>query len=564
MKSALKTRTRTVWIMGVLGMLCLVVAILLRPKPPPASPAPSSAVGKAAPSGRPLRITGQNSLRGRVNSQFALLSLPSAISSTGTGAFNDRALIEVCLADAATKLPISTGRIAIKEEHSRQILSDGELGGRNCVLIQADPGRYTLQVGASGYMAVEESLAVNTNHDRLRKVFSLGRSFLMRGIVRNLAGQPQPDVYISLFQDSYHVTVRSGTGGRFEAEFSSPEIQKIYAFKPPHPIVIMGPIVIRESKEPNLEITLPADSVVVRISGTVSDDLRHPVADAQVTLLASYTQHVPDAKHDAVLQGLQQISDKSDAKGRYLLEALPQNEGLLTVSGAKGCDLSTESITLLENAVKNIHLKCHPTFSVGVQDDGTGIFADSIIVAESPDGESAIVPTQEKARYVARTYPFRIFAWSRWPGQQAYGITKSEWIKSYRESILLVPGQAHVEGTVRLESGEPVQSFSVRVHLSESSGNITFPFTSEDGSFRLKCLPPGVMTLEVMGQITGEDGELVLMSFSQELTLVEGQTAFLAAILKRRATATCGLKDGRPIPVSRSSLDNTLSSSMLK
>jgi hypothetical protein len=524
---------------GVLGFLGLVGAIRYLATFRSVPTLPSSRVEGIRPPEPARRGSRQEDPALHTNLPSVVFSIPSFVSEVGDGTNSPRASIEVCLIDAATRLPVNTGRIGVKEDHSRQTLGDYDLGGQSCAVIQIDPGIYALQVGADGYQSVEQTLTIGSNLDHIRKVFSLFRNYLVRGIVRNSNGLPQPDACISLFQETYHVTVRSGAGGRFETELFTPEIQKIYAFKPPNPIATLGPVVIGESRDPNLVITLPEDSRTFKVSGTVFDDLDRPVEGALVTLLATAMHHVPDKVHDAALQGLQQMSARSDAKGRYSLEALPQSEAFLTIAGAKGCEPATESVVLERNVVKDVRLLCHPTFKVSVQDQGGNGFADSVIVAETAEGESAIVPTAEKGRYFAREYPFRIIAWNRWPDQDAYGVARSEWIQSYRESIFLVLGNARVDGIVIAGSGEPVRNFIIRLRLPDAPfANVTFPYASEIGSFNLKHLPPGLLTLEVIGEITGTDGERVRVSFTQELTLVEGQTAFLSAILKRPGNGT--------------------------
>ncbi len=528
------SKLRYLYAMGALGILCLVGSIWLITNRQPASVVPASGIGVGKTQKLPHQIRKPQNTPARPNVPLVVLPIRSGIPGAGASLTPERPSMEVCLVDAATKLPVISGRISIREGHSGQALGEYEFNHQNCVLFRIDPGSYLFQAGGDGYLGVEQSMTVNSNDDGTRKVFSLLKRVLVHGIVRNSAGRPQPGACVSLFQETYHVTVRSDAGGHFEVELSSPEIQRVYAFRPPHPIAIMGPAVIRESKNPNLEITLPEDSVMVNISGTVSDDIGRPVEGAEVTVIPTSTHHVPDKKQDATLQGLQQTSARSDAQGRFSLEALPQNQAQLTVAGVKGCEVAGESIVLKEDVVRDIRLKCHPTFNVFVEKEDGSTVADAVIVAESPEGDPAILPTPEEGRYFARAYPFRIFAWTRWPSQDGYGITRSEWIKSYRDPVRLVLGHARVDGVVRDMSGSPVRSFSVRVIMADTvSRNISFPFKSEDGSFSLKYLPPGTATLQVKAEVTLPDGTRTPASFSEEVMLVGGQSVFLPAVLIR-------------------------------
>ncbi len=514
-----------------LGILCTVGLIpFLVNRQPPASVLPSIPDdGKAQVLPHPARKSQYTA----IGQDIPIVALPIPRGNSGAAITPERSSLQICLLDAMTGMPVTAGRIAIREEQSGQTLGEYELGSLNCIQFQIDPGKYLFQAGGEGYMAVEQSISINPQDYRTRRVFSLFRRVLVRGIVRDSAGRPQAGALVSLFQETYHVTVKSNAAGRFEAELSNPEIQKIYAFRPPHPIVSLGPVVINGSANPNLEITLPQDSRVVRISGTVFDDLGHPAEDAEAILIPSFTYHVADKQHDAILQGLQQVSAKTDAYGRFSLEALPQSDALLTVSGVKGCELASDSVVLKGNIVRDIHLRCHPTFSVSVEKEDGSQVPDAVIVGESQDGEQAIMPVQEKGRYFAVTYPFRIFAWAFRQGQDGYGVTRSEWIKSYRDSIRLVLGNARVDGSVRNPSGEPIRHFSVRL-LTEyaSSAVVSFPFITEDGSFSLKYLPPGRVTLEVVAEVAGPDGTRVRLSFSGDLVLIEGQPAFFPAVLK--------------------------------
>ncbi len=515
-----------------LGLICAFVLIWFARKP-------TSVVGhrpeNPSQAARPLplipsRIAGDLSPRSRT----PIVALPAVtrISEMDSSAAYSRATIEVCPVDAASRQPVTSARTEIKEEHSGLVLSQYDFAGQSCTVFQIDPGRYALQAGGTGYLNCEQTFIIRSNRDHIRRIVPLISGYHLHGIVRNASGRPQADAYVTVFQRGYNSTVQSDAGGHFEEDLANPHIDMIYAFKPSQPVAALGPVVLSEAGNQRIEIALPEAARTVKISGVVTDDQGRAIANADVRLIPASTPHVADRGHDAVLQGLQHVSAKTDARGRFSLEARSQNNGLLQIDG-NGCESATDSMDLTDDVEKPVRLNCHPTFSVVVQDEGGIEVQDLMIDATATDGLPAIRPTAEKGRYFASSYPFKIFAWTLWQGPSDYGVTESRTIEEYQDPVRLVLGKARLDGEVIDENGEPVRQFSVRLQIAVSNHHsMAFPFSSEDGTFSLKHLPAGTVDIEVVAQVLDSDGRPRPVAFAKEVDLVDGQTFFLTAVTK--------------------------------
>jgi len=474
---------------------------------------------------------------GPENSSTRTIVFPFHSGRSFTGARQidpGRALLQICAVDAATKLPVTSGRVAVQREASGSAALDEEFAGNGCVLLEVDPAVYTLRFECLGYLSVVASVKVTSNPNAVSTTIQLVRAIGLRGMVRNAGGLPQPGAFVYLVQKDSTSTIRSGVGGGFEIQLLTPDIEKIYAFRPPHPIAEMGPVTIGKTSTGYLEITLPQDATVVRLTGRVLDDRGKPVEGASVGMSTLPAYHVADKRHNAAIHGLEYISGKSDADGRFSLEVLPQPEAVLLVGGAKGCEPASESLSLTKDIAKDIHLRCHPTFQVNVQDADGSMIDGALVATESRSDRQAVYATIERSKYFAVEYPFRIYAWTPSTNEQGVGVTKSEWIEDYREKIVLVLGQGRMDGCVTDETGAPIKDFGIRLHQAGAdSYNVAFHLSSEDGSFSLKHLPPGRVSIEVLGQLAGLADDRVLGTFTQEITVVEGQTAYVHAVIRR-------------------------------
>jgi hypothetical protein len=442
------------------------------------------------------------------------------------------ATIEICLVDGLTRLPVAAGRVIVDEKLSGATLIDLELAGSGCVSFDADPGRFLMHASSPGYVGVVQSLDLNSNQDHVSQSIGLLPARVLRGMVRNASGEPQAGASVVLVAQGYRKIVHSGIDGGFEIQQFSNEIDKIYAFKPPHPVAEIGPLSVGKTDQPFIEITLPREAPVFKITARVFDDQDRPARGALLRILSMNGFHVADKQDDLVIQAEQGVSGISDAEGRCTLEVLPQNDAILQVAGVAGCESANESLNVTGNVARDVHLKCHSTFSVKVLDAGGRAIEGANLVAETRSGTEALRATSERDRYYALEYPFRIYARTSSVGGADAGVTKDVWIAKYQEEIRLVLGQGRLDGLVMDEAGEPVRSFQVRVHQSgENSFDAVFPFLSEDGSFSLHHLPAGRVSVEVIGEST-LSGTALVASYAEDVIVADGQSTYVRAVIK--------------------------------
>jgi hypothetical protein len=454
----------------------------------------------------------------------ALVKTKSALSAHAT--------IEICLIDEMTRLPIAAGQVILDERLSGATLLDREFAGSGCVLFDADPGKYLMRLASPGYIGVVESLDFNSNQDHVSKSIALARARVLRGMVRNAAGEPEAGASVVVVARGYRKTIHSGADGGFEIQLFSNEIEKIYAFKPPHPVAEIGPVSIGETNQSFIEITLPREAPAFKVTARVFDDQARPVRGALVRILAMAGFHVTDKQDDLLIQAEQGVFGISDTDGRCTLEVLPQHDAVLQVAGVAGCEPANESLNVTGNVAKDVHLKCHPTFNVKVLDAGGRALEGASVVAETRSGTEALYATAEKGRYYVLEYPFRIYARTGSVGVADAGVTKDVWITKYQEEIRLVLGDGRLDGLVMDEAGAPIRNFKVSVVQSgENSYNADFPFLSEDGSFSLHHLPAGRVSVEVIGKSTGSGSGLVA-SYTENVILADGQSTYVRAVIK--------------------------------
>jgi hypothetical protein len=444
-----------------------------------------------------------------------------------------KVVLEVRFVDEISKHPITPGRVIVEPFYGPNL--DVDLNNDGAALIEAEPGSYTLRSSCPGYIDWSDDVEVPSRPGYIEKTVELGRLILVRGIVRNAKRQPQAGANITFFQDGSSSTINSGSGGRFETILVAHDIQKLYAFKPPHPIAEMGPITLDEAHNPYLEITLPPEAAVVRLSGRILDDQGKPVAGAAVSVRPEHLYDVSNDRHDIIIR-MAQISYyinsiKSDSEGHFSLEILPQRNVPLRVN-ARNLEGYSETLDLTKDVEKSIYLKRHPMFRVTVQDADGRQVSGMDVIGESPDGRNVVSSTSEVGKYFATAYPFRIFADGI---KKNLGISTSQWVGTYRGEIVLVLGQGHLAGRVIDESGNPVRFLTITVKTAgdnsyhRSSG---FDFYSEDGSFELQNIIPGKASISISaGSPRLRES---LEPFEQDLLVEEGRTAHLRAVLNRK------------------------------
>lgn len=104
--------------------------------------------------------------------------------------------------------------------------------------------------------------------------------------------------------------------------------------------------------------------------------------------------------------------------------------------------------------------------------------------------------------------------------------------------VIVQDGSARgIDHAMMDEVGVPIKNFTIRLHKTDvDSYSVWFPFVSDDGSFSLKHIPTGKVSIEVAADLMHSDKARTVASFTQDAMVVEGQTTFLLAVLKRQGS----------------------------
>ncbi len=448
-------------------------------------------------------------------------------------ASSERPTLEICLVDATTASRITRGQLSVEPKSSGASELYREFGASGCVSLALDPGEYGLRLSSPGYIAVEQSVDLDSDQDHVSETLPLSREYVIRGLVRNASGQPQPDANVILVQKEFRKILRTGPAGTFEVRLISPEIDKVYAFRPANPIAEVGPISIAGAVESRLIIvTLPRDAPTVNVRARIVDDRGLPVQGAGLRLLMSTAFHAADKEDDAAIAAAQEVAGTSDANGTCNLPVPPDRDTVLQVSGSRGCEPTSEVINVAKDTVRDINLKCHRTFHVIVQDADGRAIEGARLVSETQSGAPAIYSAGRDGEYYALAYPFSIYAVTPPSSAGDEGLSRSVWIREYQAEVRLVLGDGVLEGRVTDTQGAPVRTFTVRLYQAGSdSYNVSFRFSSLDGSFTLKHVPPGNATIEVIGAIPDGGGNFVAGHFTQDIQVAEGQSACVRVVV---------------------------------
>jgi hypothetical protein len=169
-----------------------------------------------------------------------------------TGSARDNAYLEVCIIDAKTKEAIRLGRVTVSKEPTNSVIFADSVDQNGCAGMTLDPGRYIINYQVPGYHVGNNSLEIESNLDRVKKITELYRSLTVRGIVKSASLQPQPDAIV-LFgkptgSSSFYFlgTSNTNSSGEFSTELTSQlppgyDGISVYASKPPHGIAQLGP-----------------------------------------------------------------------------------------------------------------------------------------------------------------------------------------------------------------------------------------------------------------------------------------------------------------------------------
>lgn len=441
-------------------------------------------------------------------------------------------LIEVDYIDEVTKRPVTSGTITIEPFYGPDL--NVELDGEGRVFLEADPGDYYLRSSCPGYYKTMEKIVASMTPGNVLKIVRLSKSIHLRGMVRNADGNAQPDAYIVMVQGQDSNMARSGSNGLFEVELPAQNIDRIYAFRPPHPIAELGPLTFSETQNPFVEITLPKDSKTVKLTGRIWDDQKQPVEDAVIecrTTSVYRERDLPirvlmaeDSSHETI---------RSDSAGRFMIEFLPERKVTLSVH-AQDLESYSEVLDVLRDTQLEIRLKSVPRFKVRVQDiDGHQVSGLGIL-AYSPDsnGRSVLNYSSEKGYYTATSYPFTIFATGL---NTNLGTTASAWIGGFNDEITLTLGQAQIAGRAVDEAGNPIRFIRVDLMLTRTDSYRCggwLEFYSSDGSFLIKHLVQGEASLSISPGFSEQ--RKILDEFQQSVIVGDGRTTFVSAVLKSK------------------------------
>ncbi|MBZ5496279.1 MAG: carboxypeptidase-like regulatory domain-containing protein [Acidobacteriia bacterium] len=441
-----------------------------------------------------------------------------------------KALVEIDYVDGLTNRPVTSGTITIEPFYGPDLTA--ELNDEGKIFFEAEPGDYYLRSSCPEYYKKMENIAVPQASGNIQKIIRLSRSVFLRGIVKNADGKAQPEACITIVAGGESCISRSGNNGIFEAQLPAHNIDKIYAFRPPHAIAELGPLTLSESHNPFLEITLPEDYETVRLTGKVLDDQNRPVEDAWVELRAksSYREQRP---HILISMAERSYYDsiRTDAAGRFSVELLPQREVALTVR-AENLEYYSETLDVLNDVHRDIRLKRDPLFKVKVQDIDGHLVSGLGVTAIAPSGRAVHFYSSEKGVYFASSYPFVIFAAGL---NNNLGTTASAWIGSYRDEITLTLGQAQIAGRAMDEAGNPVKFIRVDFLLARADSyhcGGPMEFYSQDGSFVIRNLVAGKASLTITPGFSEQ--RKGLNEFQQDVAVTEGRTTFVPVIFKAK------------------------------
>ena len=446
-----------------------------------------------------------------------------------------RAIVEFCYVDQDTQRPVTSGRLTIRAEQLELPVFDAAVGGDGCNLLEMDPGKYRVRVDCSGYSKRDESIEILSQLDRVKKTILLSKTIKVRGIVRNSRGQPQAGANIEFIQEGFRASAQSGLRGEFEALLQIQPIKKLFAYRPPHPAAELGPILIQETNNPYLEITLPKDAPALILRGKVFDDQGRPMEGAAIEVHTNAGYSITEKEYAWMEPWLQHQVTHSNAEGVFSLELPKPCKAWLTVL-ADNLESYRETLEISKDLDKNVYLTRHRLFDVKVRDvEGNDIQGISVM-GLSPDGTEVLQAAKENGKYYSTEYPFTIFGRGI---MNNLGFTKVEWIDKYRDEIVLTLGQCAVQGRATDEMGNPIKAFSVGITYSNNEsyksyllfrGEFPNTFYSEDGQFVLKNLLPGRASILITASSALGDWE----PFMQEVIVTEGRAGIIRAVMKRK------------------------------
>lgn len=534
-------------LLSLFGLICLVVLVWLNRQNIRSIAEPSAEYkvpqvekqtgGKAAP----VRVLA--GLQESAGSPATVISVPavdSGLASLRSGGsytkesakISNRATMELWVVDKKTQQPAPSCRlICFTEEPSASPAFDGGIGPEGYLLLEILAGKYTLSVQCPGYFKWESPVQVQSNQEHIKKTVLLSKATVVHGLTKNAKGQPLRGANLVAYQGQALFRAESGTDGMFEIQVLPQAIDMIWAVKPPHPIASMGPIPIEESARNYVELALSEDLPVRKLSGRVLDHKGQPVQGAAVTV-DTPSKISPQNMGGFWMAGRWLYpSAQTDAAGRFFLEVLPEPKARMEVS-AEDFEPHVERLDTTRHIEKDIYLKRPKVFRVTVLDAGGRPLEGMTVVGVDDQDDLLLQPTSRDGIYFSTKYPFRIYAED--VGRNR-GITRSRWIDSHQEEIVLFLAREQISGTVTDESGKPLTNFAVKFYAIENASyapTAAYWCKAPDGAFTLKNLPSGRATVAIL-TLPDEHASMARREAEQVIIVEEGRTAEVRFVLKR-------------------------------
>lgn len=445
-----------------------------------------------------------------------------------------KSIMEIRFIDEVTRDPVISGKIKIEPFWGPDI--EVPLNDDGAITLAADPGEYTLRSTCKGFLDWRDDFDVPEGQARLERTVPLARLLKVHGIVNKANGEPQKGAAVCFFQDGKETIAASGSGGLFEIDLAAHDIEKIYAFKSPHPVAEIGPIPLDESHVPFITITLPAEDNVIRLSGRVLDDHEKPVSNASISVLQSFSYNVANEHQSVILRMLQysyqRNSIRTDAEGRFMAEVHPES-GVTLLVAAKDLRPYQEKIDLLVDIDRTIHLKSYPIFTIRIQGLGETDLTGTTVTGYAPDGKPVgVYPASEQGKYFATDYPILLLADCI---RKNHGIAVSQVVPEYQEEIILTQGNGRISGHVTDDAGKPIKFFTISVN---SAGDGLYrhismcDFYSQSGSFTLDHIIPGKATISIKPGFSEQ--RKTLQSAELDVFVSEGSITWVYPVLTRK------------------------------
>lgn len=279
---------------------------------------------------------------------------------------------------------------------------------------------------------------------------------------------------------------KTGPGGWFEVGIPR-GTYKLHVSKPLHEPILEEGILIPRT-EP-IQITLAAETELVRLSGEVVDGSGRPVTGAALVVKP---------------RAMPRRGTSTDANG-YFEMMIPAGKARMFVH-ASGYTSHQEQLRPTGDITRNITLSKREIFTVRVYDpsgrqvkdagvEGRSLEDDRLVLHESPG--DVLKTSGEDKQYYATTYPVRVFASAFHLG---LGFSEAVVMQDYQPYVELhLSGRGELMGRVVDQEGSPVQDFRISLNDKETGRGGSSKILSEHGQFAFRHIPAGTYSLTVAG-----------------------------------------------------------------